>query len=156
MRAVKIVDPHTLALQEVPIPDLGPTDVLVKIAAAGLCHSDLHVLHMPELPIYGRTIGHEGAGYIERLGSAATGFAIGDAVLINVIFFCGQCRSCIEGRANACEVTGSRLRAPTTPGLGPDGAMAEYIALDARYLERLGDLDPAAAAPLADAGTTPM
>ena len=69
---------------------------------------------------------------------------------------CGQCRACTEGRDNACAVTGSRMRPPATPGLGPDGSMADYLVIGARYLDDLGDLDPVTSAPLADAGTTPM
>jgi alcohol dehydrogenase, propanol-preferring len=157
MRAVKLVAPHTMALQETPVPEVGPDEVLVKIAGAGLCHSDLHVLHSNvPLPSYGRTVGHEGAGTVAALGDRADGFTAGDPVLVSVIYSCGRCRACAEGRDNACEVAGGRLRAPLTPGLGPDGAMADYMAVKARYLDPLGDLDPVSAAPLADAGTTPM
>ena len=70
-------------------------------------------------------------------------------MIVMVLWSCGSRRACIEGRENACEVNGSRTTFPTTPGLGPDGAMAEYMLVKARYLEKLGDLDPATAAPLA-------
>jgi len=146
-----------MEIQDVPIPEPQADEVLVKIAGAGLCHSDLHVLHMgDEWPFFGGTVGHEGAGWVERMGASVEGFAIGDAVLVSVIYSCGQCRPCREGRDNACAVAGSRMQFPTTPGLGPDGAMAEYMVVKAANLDKLGDLDPVSAAPLADAGVTPM
>ncbi|MTD16437.1 alcohol dehydrogenase catalytic domain-containing protein [Nakamurella sp. YIM 132087] len=157
MRAVKLVSPGKMELQEVERPVPGPDEVLVRIAGAGLCHSDLHVLHMgEEWPFFGGTVGHEGSGRVESWGADVDGFAEGDAVLVSVVWACGHCRACVEGRDNACEVNGSRHMFPTTPGLGPDGAMADYMVTKARYLDRIGDLDPVAAAPLADAGVTPM
>jgi propanol-preferring alcohol dehydrogenase len=129
----------------------------VRVAGAGLCHSDLHVLEFGDAwPFFGGTVGHEGAGWVDALGSGVTGLAEGDAVLVNLIWGCGHCRACIEGRDNACQVNGSRNMFPTTPGLGPDGAMAEYMLAPARQLEPLGDLDPVTAGPLADAALTPM
>lgn len=157
MQAVKLVSPGKMELQETPVPEIGPDEILVKVAGAGLCHSDLHVLHMgEEWPFFGGTVGHEGAGWVEKVGSALEGYSKGDAVLISVVWACGHCRSCVEGRDNECEVNGSRMQFPTTPGLGPDGAMAEYIVVKARHLDKIGDLDPVQAAPLADAGVTPM
>lgn len=157
MRAVKLIAPHTLALQDTPVPEPSAGEVLVKIAGAGLCHSDLHVLQMSaNLPDYGRTIGHEGAGTVARVGQDVTRFKPGDRVLVGLMQPCGRCRPCVEGRDNACATTGSRLRPPATPGLGPDGAMAEYLVARAQHLEHLGELDAVTAAPLSDAGTTPM
>lgn len=157
MRAVKLIAPHTLALQDTPVPEPGPGEVLVKIAGAGLCHSDLHVLQMSaNLPAYGRIIGHEGAGTVAAIGQGVTEFTLGDKVLVGLMQPCGRCRACAEGRDNACATTGSRMRPPATPGLGPDGSMAEYLVVSARHLDGLGDLDAVTAAPLADAGTTPM
>ena len=157
MHAVKLVGPGSMELQDVPVPDIGPDDVLVKVAGAGLCHSDLHVLHMgEEWPFFGGTVGHEGAGWVEKTGADVGGLTKGDAVLVSVIWACGRCRACVEGRDNACMVNGTRTMFPTVPGLGPDGAMAEYIVVKARHLDKIGDLDPVAAAPLADAGVTPM
>lgn len=157
MHALKLVSPGTLELQDVAVPEIGSDDVLIKVAGAGLCHSDLHVLHMgDEWPFFGNTVGHEGAGWVEKVGEAVDGLDQGDAVLVSLVWACGHCRSCIEGRDNECEVNGSRMQFPTTPGLGPNGAMAEYMVVKARHLDKIGDLDPVAAAPLADAGVTPM
>jgi len=146
-----------MELKDVQVPEIGPDEVLIKIAGAGLCHSDLHVLHMgDEWPFLGNTVGHEGAGWIEKSGTAVEGYDKGDAVLVSVVWACGSCRACINGRDNECQVNGSRLQFPTTPGLGPDGAMAEYLVAKARHVDKIGDLDPIQAAPLSDAGVTPM
>lgn len=157
MRAVKLVSPGSLKLVDVAIPEPGPGEVRVKVAGAGLCHSDLHVLEMGEAwPYYGGTVGHEGAGYIDAIGPEVTSLSDGLAVVVNLIWGCGHCRPCVEGRDNACQVTGSRTHIPTTPGLGPDGAMAEYMLAPARQVEPIGRLDPVSAAPLTDAAVTPM
>lgn len=157
MRAVKLVGPGQMELHDVDVPVPGPDEVLVRIAGAGLCHSDLHVLHLgDEWPFFGGTVGHEGAGWVDSCGADVSGFEVGEAVLVSVVWACGRCRACVEGRDNACQVNGSRMMFPTTPGLGPDGAMAEYMVVKAQHLDKIGDLDPVSAAPLADAGVTPM
>ncbi|HEY1973677.1 MAG TPA: alcohol dehydrogenase catalytic domain-containing protein, partial [Pseudonocardia sp.] len=128
MRAVKLVSPGTISLEQVEVPEPGPGEVLVRIAGAGLCHSDLHVLQQGEdWPFFGGTLGHEGSGWVETVGTGVDGFAKGEAVIVMVVWGCGQCRPCARGRENACAVNGTRTTFPTTPGLGPDGAMAEYM-----------------------------
>lgn len=156
MRALKIVSRGQLRIDEVPIPSIAPDEVLVKVAGAGLCHSDLHVLHAPTLARYGMTLGHETAGHVAEMGSEVSGLSAGDPVLVCLVWACGECRPCREGRDNVCVTNGGRLRPPPAPGLGPDGGMADYIVSKARYLEPLGALDPVTAGPLADAALTPM
>lgn len=158
MRALKLVSAGTLRLvPDVEVPRPGSGEVLIKIAGAGLCHSDLHFLHLgEEWPFTGGTLGHEGAGWVETTGPDVEGFAPGEAVLVNGLWACGHCRPCVEGRENACSVNGGRTQLTLTAGLGPDGAMADYMLVPARLVEKLGDLDPVTAAPLADAGVTPM
>ena len=110
-------------------------------------------MHAPiERPPF--TLGHETSGYVESVGTDVDGFAEGDPVLVYLVWACGECRACLEGRDNACERAGGRLGMPPAPGLGPDGGMAEYIVSKARYLEPLGTLDPVTAGPLADAALT--
>ncbi len=144
-------------LREVAIPEPGPGQVVIKIAGAGACHSDLHLMDWPEgqlpwkLPF---TLGHENAGWIEQVGPGVSGLRKGDAVLVYGPWGCGRCRPCRLGRENYCE------RAADLPGggggLGLDGGMAEYMLVpSARLLIPIGDLDPVAAAPLADAALTP-
>jgi propanol-preferring alcohol dehydrogenase len=155
MRALKLVAPGKLKLQDVATPEIGPDEVLVKVAGAGLCHSDVHVLH-GDWHTPGLTLGHETAGRVAAMGSQVSGFSEGDAVLVYLVWACGVCRACVQGRDNVCITAGGRHGTPPCPGLGPDGGMAEYIKAKARYLEPLGELDPKTAGPLADAGLTPM
>jgi len=91
MRALQLISPGKIEVRDVPVPEIASDEVLVKVAGAGLCHSDLHVLHAPEWPIPNMTLGHETAGHIERLGDTVTGFARGDAVLVYLIWACGVC-----------------------------------------------------------------
>ncbi|MEU6854498.1 NAD(P)-dependent alcohol dehydrogenase [Actinacidiphila alni] len=141
----------------VPRPEPGPGQVLLKVTAAGVCHSDIAVMSWPAdafpypLPL---TLGHEGAGTVAALGDGVTGLDIGDPVAVYGPWGCGHCLMCAQGKENYC------LRAQELgirpPGLGAPGAIAEYLLVDdARHLVPLGDLDPVAAVPLTDAGLTP-
>lgn len=143
--------------RDVPIPDVGPDQVLIKIGGAGACHSDLHILEWPEgqlpwkLPF---TLGHENAGWVEQIGAGVRGLAPGDAVVVYGPWGCGRCRPCRLGRENYCERASELLG--FGGGLGFDGGLAEYMLVPAsRLLIPIGDLDPTEAAPLADAGLTP-
>ena len=140
-------------LVEVDIPTPGPGEVLLRITASGLCHSDEVVMSMPEqgypypMPM---TLGHEPAGVVEALGDGATGVAVGDSVIVYGCWGCGVCTMCAGGREQLC------LRGMVSPGLGVDGAMAEYMVVDtARHLVPIGNLDPVRAASLTDAALTP-
>ena len=133
------------------MPSPGPEEVLVEVAAVGLCHTDVHFLHAPEgafpyrLPF---TLGHEIAGRIVASGSAAAGAAAGDVVVVALGPRCGRCLPCLRGDDNACVVRASGR------GWGQDGGLARYVAIPAREAVPLGSLDPVLAAPLADAGVT--
>ncbi|BBY67020.1 alcohol dehydrogenase catalytic domain-containing protein [Mycolicibacterium helvum] len=155
MRALQLVDPGVLAVVDIPVPDIGPDEVLLKVGGAGLCHSDIHIRHLPvELFPLPLTLGHETAGTVVSVGSQVSGWTVGDNALVHLIWACGSCPACARGDDNVCESAG-RMAQPPTPGLGPAGGMAEYMAVPARYLVSLGDLDPVTAAPLADAAMTP-
>ncbi|MFE0797663.1 NAD(P)-dependent alcohol dehydrogenase [Streptomyces mutabilis] len=141
----------------VPDPEPGPGQVLLKVTAAGVCHSDIAVMGWPaegfpyELPL---TLGHEGVGTVAALGDGVTGLNEGDAVAVYGPWGCGTCAKCAEGKENYC------LRADELgihpPGLGRPGSMAEYLLVDdPRHLVPLDGLDPVAAVPLTDAGLTP-
>jgi alcohol dehydrogenase, propanol-preferring len=144
-------------LRDVEVPEPGPGEVLVKVAAAGLCHSDLHVMEWPEgtlpwsLPF---TLGHENAGHVAQLGEGVTGLAEGDAVLVYGPWGCGTCTQCVRGAENLCD---RRLERPGTGcGLGFDGGLAEYLLVRSlRHLVPIGELDPVHAAPLTDAALSP-
>ena len=157
MRALRMVefgrDPE---LMEVPDPTPGPDEVVIRVGAAGACHSDLHVLYemdasaVWQLPM---TLGHETAGWVHALGSGVTGLAEGDPVAVYGAWGCGFCGRCAVGIENYCE----RPSLIGGGGLGADGGMADYLLVPhQRHLVALPDgLDPATAAPLTDAGLTP-
>jgi propanol-preferring alcohol dehydrogenase len=148
-------------LMDIPEPEPGPGEVVVKVGAAGACHSDLHMMHELEgapwkMPF---TLGHEVAGWVHALGPGTerTGVSEGQPVAVYGAYSCGSCARCRVGLDNYCE---NPAGAPTPGGglgLGMDGGMAEYVLVpDARYLVPLPDgLDPVTAAPLTDAGLTP-
>lgn len=156
MRALQLLSPGVLELRDIPVPQIGPDEVLVKVAGAGLCHTDVSVLRGPQRPTPNLTLGHETAGTIAATGSAVTGWAEGDSVLVCLVWACGACRACLDGRDNVCSTSVNSIGTPPCPGLGPPGGMAEYMKVAARHLEPLGSLDPVTAGPLADAGLTPM
>jgi len=144
---------------EIETPEPGPGQVRLKVTAAGVCHSDSFVMSLPEeayrasypLPM---TLGHEGAGVVDKLGEGVTGVEIGDAVAVYGPWGCGHCYMCAQGRENYCERAAELGITP--PGLGSPGAMAEYMIVDsARHLVPLADLDPVANVSLTDAGLTP-
>ena len=144
-------------LVELPEPEPGPGQVVIKIGGAGACHSDLHVMHefqegmAPWGPPF--VLGHENAGWVHTLGSGVTGLDIGLPVAVYGLLGCGRCVPCVSGAENLC-IHG--YDGPPGIGFGVDGGMAEYMLVhDPRRLVPLGDLDPAEAAPLTDAGLTP-
>ncbi|MFE6157293.1 alcohol dehydrogenase catalytic domain-containing protein, partial [Streptomyces sp. NPDC056486] len=143
-------------LDEVPRPVPREAEVLVKVEAAGLCHSDVHVVDaaagtLPyRLPF---TLGHEVAGHVAAIGPAADGTRIGDRVVVHGPWGCGSCAHCAAGRDNYCDRRGELSWHGT--GLGRDGGMAECVLVpSARHLVPIGDLPADQAAPLSDAGLT--
>ncbi|MEU4463914.1 NAD(P)-dependent alcohol dehydrogenase [Streptomyces sp. NPDC024017] len=148
---------HAPEVVEVPVPEPGPGQVLLKVTAAGLCHSDLAVMGWPEeqfpypLPM---TLGHEGVGTVAAVGSGVTAVAEGDDVAVYGPWGCGHCHNCAQGKENCCPRAAGLGILP--PGLGSPGALAEYMLVDSpRHLVPLNGLDPVQAAPLTDAGLTP-
>jgi Zn-dependent alcohol dehydrogenase len=108
---VVLAEPGRIALEEIRVEAPGPGEVLVRIEATGVCHSDLHVIqengwHHP-FPIL---LGHEGAGMVEALGDGVAGFAEGDRVVIGWKTACGTCASCERGEPRQCK------RPPAAPG----------------------------------------
>jgi propanol-preferring alcohol dehydrogenase len=127
MKAVRMVEVgKPLELQEIPMPAVGEEDILVRIRAAGICHSDAHYRSgksaMGKLPI---TLGHEIAGEVESVGSQVTKIKPGARVALHYNISCGNCDYCKSGKEQFC---------PTVRMLGHhvDGGYAEYIAVPAR------------------------
>jgi alcohol dehydrogenase, propanol-preferring len=158
MLAVRLSGPgEELTLDDVPLPEPVGTQVRIRVAGCGVCHTDLHVVDgiqaRVELP---RTLGHEVAGHIGAVGPEAARLLprarlkAGDAVVVAGGWGCGACDDCLAGQEQRCARS-------TAPGFQADGGYAEAMLVPhPRYLVGLGDLDPVAAAPLADAGVTPF
>ncbi|WP_416063753.1 NAD(P)-dependent alcohol dehydrogenase [Rhodococcus indonesiensis] len=154
MQALQLTAPGVLKLRDVEVPEIGPRDLLLRVGAAGICHSDLHVLHAPtRMRAEPMTLGHEVAGTIEALGSDVSSLRAGERGLVYLCWSCGECRECVSGNENVCIAAG-RTAMPPCPGLGPDGGMAEFIRIPASSFVPIDDLDFAQAAPLADAALT--
>lgn len=141
-----------LVLEEVATPTPGPGQVVVRIGAAGFCHSDIHVIDgeiqiLPRLPM---TLGHENAGIVAATGAGVTAVREGDAVAVFGGWGCGGCTACVTGHEQLCET-------PTWVGLSQhDGGYAEFLLVPhERYLVKLHQLTPIIAAPLTDAALTP-
>ncbi len=150
MKALRLARVGQLELQDVPEPQVGPDDVLIRIRAAGICGTDVHMVRegfpgvVPPL-----TLGHEFAGEIAALGSAVQGWRLGERVTGENVISCGHCRLCRDGRHELCPQA-------VGPGFSYDGAMAEYLAQPARLVHRLPDtlsweegaaIEPSASAP---------
>jgi aryl-alcohol dehydrogenase len=89
-----------LSIEEIDLVEPGPNDILVKITATGLCHTDLTVLNNAPLP-WPAVLGHEGAGIVEKVGSNVTKVAAGDSVIMTTAS-CGKCKTCLEGQPSYC------------------------------------------------------
>jgi propanol-preferring alcohol dehydrogenase len=152
MRAYQLLDWQQAGFREMPVPEPGPGEVRVRMGGAGLCHSDLLFLDAPagvwpfRLPM---TLGHENAGWVERLGPGVEGFAEGEAVLVDSHHVCGHCEFCRRGADNYCVESFGRGF-----GVGLDGGLAGYLVAGVERLVSLGDLSPIETAPLTDAGRT--
>jgi propanol-preferring alcohol dehydrogenase len=140
-----------LTIEEVPIPTPAPGEVLIKVVASGVCHTDLHAADgdwpvKPKLPF---VPGHEGAGVVAAVGQGVTGFKEGDPVGVAWLHdACGACEYCITGWETLCEQQHNS-------GYSVDGAFAEYALGSAPYVARLPDrADFAAMAPILCAGVT--
>lgn len=159
---------ETLRVEEVTIDDPQEYEVRVKLAATGLCHSDLHVLRAAVPSPFPIVLGHEGAGIVDRVGHGVTSVKTGDHVVLPVIFTCGKCRYCVEGQPALCsEVLPAHLMG-TLPGGGKrlhrnsqdlhvfysQGSFAEYVVVHERSAVKVRDDVPLETACLFSCGVT--
>jgi propanol-preferring alcohol dehydrogenase len=140
-----------LSIEELPVPTPGPGEVLVKLVASGVCHTDLHAADgdWPVKPTLPFIPGHEGTGIVAALGKGVTSLKEGDPVGIAWLHdACGSCEFCITGWETLCE-------AQHNSGYGVNGTFAEYAVGSAAYVGRLPEKpDFVALAPILCAGVT--
>ena len=127
MRAVRLVQiGNPLENEDVPIPEIGASDVLIRAAAAGICHSDAHyragISKIDNLPL---TLGHEVAGRVEKVGAQVANLAVGDRICVHYLVTCGRCVFCKRGQEQFC-------RHVQMIGKDRDGGYAELIKIPAR------------------------
>src|SRR5690349_22972870 len=152
MRAAVVTSfTEPLAVQQVPIPQPGDGQILVRVEASGLCHTDIHAASgdWPVKPTPPFIPGHEGVGIVTKVGPGVTAHAVGDRVAIPWLgHACGTCEYCITGWETLCE-------SQRNTGYSVDGGFAEYLVADANYVVAVpAGIDPAEAAPLTCAGVT--
>ncbi|MFM8658700.1 MAG: alcohol dehydrogenase [Candidatus Nitrosotenuis sp.] len=161
MKAARIMEPEKpLEISEVPVPKPKDSEVLIKVKAVGVCHSDLHLweggydtgdgfmkvtdrgVKFPVIP------GHEIVGTVTEIGSTVQGIAVGDNVLVYPWIGCGNCSACRIGNDNVCD-------APHSLGVFQNGGYAEYALIPHfKFLAKVTGMDLEAAASLACSGLT--
>ncbi|UTT85163.1 alcohol dehydrogenase AdhP [Vibrio pelagius] len=140
-----------LEIKDIPLPNIKPRDVLVKVHACGVCHTDLHACHgdwpvKPKMPL---VPGHEGVGEIVEVGSEIKHLNVGDRVGVPWLYSaCGHCDYCLDGKETLC-------LDQHNAGYSVDGGYAEYCLAHGEYVVKLPDeLNYVDAAPLFCAGVT--
>ena len=161
MKVAQIVEPNKpLKISEIETPIPTGRQVVVKVKAVGVCHSDLHLwdggydtgdgfmkvtdrgVKFPVIP------GHEVVGKVSEIGDSVTGIEVGDDVLVYPWIGCGSCPTCKKGDTNLCE-------APQSLGVFQDGGYAEYsLVPDLKFLIKISGIDLEGAASLACSGLT--
>ncbi len=128
-----------LWMEDIPVPEVGPNDVLIKVSKTAICGTDLHIYLWDEwarqtIPI-GLTIGHEYVGHVAKLGSEVTEFKEGDRVTGEGHLACGHCRNCRRGRQHICEKT-------LGVGVNVNGAFAEYVKIPSSNVMKINPQIP--------------
>ncbi len=151
MRAARIHEDLVLRVDDIDAPTPGPGEVLVRVHAAGVCGTDLHILDgMIKPDPYPMTLGHEAAGVVEAAGDGVR-MSVGTSVAIYNKIFCGRCEQCLKGRTNICD------NEPEQLGFNRDGGDAEYAVIPEQNAVPVPDgVDLATASVLTCAGMTAM
>ena len=161
MKSAQIIEPNKpLQINEIVLPNPNGNQVIIKVKSTGVCHSDLHLweggydtgdgfMKVTDRGVkFPVTPGHEVVGTVEQVGDSVEGVNIGDLVLIYPWIGCEQCPICENGDTNLCE-------SPKSLGVFQNGGYAEYVLVpDSKFLAKINNLDPDAAASLACSGLT--
>jgi L-iditol 2-dehydrogenase len=150
MKALVLSEYKKLDLVDMPKPQPGDHDLLIRVQACGICGSDVHGYdgstgrRLPPI-----VMGHEAAGIVEAVGGAVTGFQLGDHVTFDSTIFCGKCFYCRRGQVNLCD--NREIIGVSTPEFRRAGAFAEYVTVPARIVYPLPENMPFAHAALIEA-----
>ncbi len=138
MKALVLVEYNRFEIQNVPVPQIGPDDVLVRVKACAICGSDVHGMDgstgRRRPPVI---MGHEASGVIEKAGANVRDWKPGDRVTFDSTIYCGSCEFCAEGKINLCN--NRRVLGVSCEDYRQHGAMAEFVAVPQRILYRLPD-----------------
>lgn len=133
MKAIQITEPGKITIVERPMPEIKENQVLVKVKAAGICGSDVHIYHGKNaFATYPRVVGHEFVGEIMEIGSQVNNVQVGDRVAVDPVVACGHCYPCRIGRHNVCKTL-------NVLGVHRDGGYQEYIAVTGTSAHKLPD-----------------
>src|SRR5689334_9156576 len=132
MKATVFHGTNDICVEEVPRPQAGPGEAVIRVTLTTICGTDLHIVR-GEYPVRpGLVIGHEPVGVIDELGPGVTGYGVGDRVLVGAITPCGQCRACLSGHLSQCgHGEGHEALGGWRFGNTIDGAQAEYLIVPA-------------------------
>lgn len=136
MKAIVIEKPGEINIIDREIPNITTNQVLIKVKAAGICGSDVHIYHGKNaFATYPRVVGHEFVGEIVKIGKDVKGFQEGDRVAVDPVVSCGECYPCKIGRHNVC-------RNLQVMGVHMDGGFQEYVAVEYQQLYKLPENIP--------------
>ncbi len=133
MKAAIIEKPGTIVVKDVPVPTVGPGDVLIEVKASGICGTDIHIFKGEYLGSYPVTPGHEFSGIVSKVGAAVTRFKPGDHVAVEPNIACDNCPACLSNRQNFCANWNG-------VGVTLPGGMAQYAVAPERAVFNIGTL----------------
>jgi len=132
MKAFQFFEKNDMRLVDLPEPEVGDSDVLLKIKKVGICGTDLHI-YTGGMPVQAPLVlGHEFVGDVAKVGKDVTRVKIGDRAVAEHVIGCGKCAYCLEGKRNLC-------KNPTVLGLHRQGALAEYLVVPENLIYQLPD-----------------
>lgn len=132
MKAAVFLGNNKIEIRDLPIPEVGPNDILIKVKASGVCGTDVHIIRGTAHSAVPVVLGHEYAGEIIQVGSKVTKFKLGDRVTVDPNIFCSECDYCFQGKINFCR----NLKAL---GVDINGGFAEFSVLPERQVYKLPD-----------------
>ena len=153
-----------MEVEEIDVAKPGPREVLVRTAAAGVCHSDMHFFNGTYPGVMPMVLGHESAGVVEQVGADVHYVAPGDHVITCLSVFCGHCEHCLTGRMNLCEEPETRRHKHEEPRISQGGralsqfanlgSFAEYMLVHEHAVAKIRDDMPLDRAALIGCGVT--